>query len=224
MPNGQPRRSLDASRARELFGFEARTPLREGLERTIAWYREHAGAIAAALLRELADGLGARPARRRRRRRRLRRARELVLLGPRRRTCSECSSSCSGSPCSRSPSRFEHNGWLYLLRRRPALALHRRLRARPPATSRRRSSATAGRSCCCPVTCFAGPNLVSALPAIVLFNTLVLLPVALLCVYGDRDAHRGTPLRLLGGGALDRAALLRASSSSSRATTRSTRS
>jgi GDP-L-fucose synthase len=39
MPNGQPRRSLDTSRARELFGFEARTPLREGLERTISWYR-----------------------------------------------------------------------------------------------------------------------------------------------------------------------------------------
>jgi GDP-L-fucose synthase len=39
MPNGQPRRSLDASHARELFGFEARTTLREGLERTIAWYR-----------------------------------------------------------------------------------------------------------------------------------------------------------------------------------------
>jgi GDP-L-fucose synthase len=48
MPNGQPRRSLDASRARELFGFEARTPLRAGLERTIAWYREHAGATASA--------------------------------------------------------------------------------------------------------------------------------------------------------------------------------
>jgi GDP-L-fucose synthase len=48
MPNGQPRRSLDASRARELFGFEARTPLREGLERTIAWYREHATAVAGA--------------------------------------------------------------------------------------------------------------------------------------------------------------------------------
>jgi len=30
----------------ELFGFEARTPLREGLERTVAWYREHAGAVA----------------------------------------------------------------------------------------------------------------------------------------------------------------------------------
>jgi GDP-L-fucose synthase len=42
MPNGQPRRSLDPSRAKELFGFEAQTPLREGLERTIAWYRTHA--------------------------------------------------------------------------------------------------------------------------------------------------------------------------------------
>ncbi len=41
-PNGQPRRALDTSRARELFGFDARTPLREGLERTIAWYREAA--------------------------------------------------------------------------------------------------------------------------------------------------------------------------------------
>ena len=48
MPNGQPRRSLDASRARDLFGWEPRVPLREGLERTIAWYREHAGAIAGA--------------------------------------------------------------------------------------------------------------------------------------------------------------------------------
>jgi GDP-L-fucose synthase len=38
MPNGQPRRSLDTTRARELFGFEAQTPLREGLERTVEWY------------------------------------------------------------------------------------------------------------------------------------------------------------------------------------------
>jgi nucleoside-diphosphate-sugar epimerase len=43
-PNGQPRRQLDVSRAREQFGFEATTPLREGLERTIAWYRTHAAA------------------------------------------------------------------------------------------------------------------------------------------------------------------------------------
>ena len=42
MPNGQPRRRLDTSRAKELFGFEARTPLREGLERTVAWYRAQA--------------------------------------------------------------------------------------------------------------------------------------------------------------------------------------
>jgi GDP-L-fucose synthase len=45
-PNGQPRRQLDVSRAEALFGFRARTPLREGLERTIAWYREHAGVTA----------------------------------------------------------------------------------------------------------------------------------------------------------------------------------
>ena len=48
MPNGQPRRSIDATRAHDLFGFEARTPLREGLERTVAWYREHAIASAPA--------------------------------------------------------------------------------------------------------------------------------------------------------------------------------
>ncbi|MHB8059230.1 MAG: GDP-L-fucose synthase family protein [Gaiellaceae bacterium] len=39
-PNGQPRRRLDTSRAERLFGFRAETPLREGLERTISWYRE----------------------------------------------------------------------------------------------------------------------------------------------------------------------------------------
>jgi GDP-L-fucose synthase len=39
MPNGQPRRQLDASRAQKLFGFKARTSLREGLAETIAWYR-----------------------------------------------------------------------------------------------------------------------------------------------------------------------------------------
>ncbi len=38
-PNGQPRRQLDVSRAEELFGFRAHTPLRDGLERTVAWFR-----------------------------------------------------------------------------------------------------------------------------------------------------------------------------------------
>ncbi|MEK6302293.1 MAG: GDP-L-fucose synthase [Acidobacteriota bacterium] len=40
-PDGQPRRVLDVSRARELFGFRARTDFREGLRRTIEWYRRH---------------------------------------------------------------------------------------------------------------------------------------------------------------------------------------
>jgi GDP-L-fucose synthase len=39
-PDGQPRRSLDTSRAKEEFGFEARVPFEEGLRRTIEWYRE----------------------------------------------------------------------------------------------------------------------------------------------------------------------------------------
>lgn len=46
MPNGQPRRSLDASRAQQLFGFTARTGLRDGLARTVAWYRDHVAAHA----------------------------------------------------------------------------------------------------------------------------------------------------------------------------------
>jgi GDP-L-fucose synthase len=39
-PNGQPRRMLDTSRARERFGFQAHTSLEDGLRRTIDWYRE----------------------------------------------------------------------------------------------------------------------------------------------------------------------------------------
>lgn len=37
-PNGQPRRKLDVSRAKEFFGFEAKVPFDEGLRRTIEWY------------------------------------------------------------------------------------------------------------------------------------------------------------------------------------------
>lgn len=40
-PDGQPRRRVDATRARELFGFEAKVSLEEGLQRTIEWYRQH---------------------------------------------------------------------------------------------------------------------------------------------------------------------------------------
>jgi GDP-L-fucose synthase len=41
-PNGQPRRCLDVRRAKERFGFAARTSFEEGLRRTIAWWREFA--------------------------------------------------------------------------------------------------------------------------------------------------------------------------------------
>jgi len=39
-PDGQPRRCLDVSRAREEFGFEAEMGFREGLHRTIEWYMD----------------------------------------------------------------------------------------------------------------------------------------------------------------------------------------
>lgn len=38
-PGGQPRRCLDTSKAKREFGFEAKTSLREGLKRTIEWYK-----------------------------------------------------------------------------------------------------------------------------------------------------------------------------------------
>jgi GDP-L-fucose synthase len=37
-PNGQPRRCLDTSRALAEFGWRAKTTLREGLQKTIAWF------------------------------------------------------------------------------------------------------------------------------------------------------------------------------------------
>ncbi len=42
MPNGQPRRMLDVTRAAHLFGFRAQTSLDEGLRKTIAWYVQNA--------------------------------------------------------------------------------------------------------------------------------------------------------------------------------------
>jgi GDP-L-fucose synthase len=40
-PNGQPRRRLDVTRARERFGFEAQTPFDRGIAATVAYYEEH---------------------------------------------------------------------------------------------------------------------------------------------------------------------------------------
>ena len=46
-PNGQPRRQLDVTRARELFGFTSRTSFAEGIERTVAWYRSEVPSLSA---------------------------------------------------------------------------------------------------------------------------------------------------------------------------------
>lgn len=43
-PDGQPRRQLDTSKARQLFQFEAAVPLADGLDRTIRWYRDQRAA------------------------------------------------------------------------------------------------------------------------------------------------------------------------------------
>ena len=40
-PNGQPRRMLDVSRARDRFGFVARTSFDQGLDETVAWYKKN---------------------------------------------------------------------------------------------------------------------------------------------------------------------------------------
>ena len=40
-PNGQPRRCLDVSRARQEFGFGAAHDLRAGIAKTVAWFRQH---------------------------------------------------------------------------------------------------------------------------------------------------------------------------------------
>ncbi len=41
MPNGQPKRSLDTSRAAKFFGFKAQVNFEEGLRRTIEWFAEN---------------------------------------------------------------------------------------------------------------------------------------------------------------------------------------
>ena len=47
-PDGQPRRSLDTSRAERLFGFRASTGFEDGLRRTIDWYRQGRSRLSAA--------------------------------------------------------------------------------------------------------------------------------------------------------------------------------
>jgi GDP-L-fucose synthase len=40
-PNGQPRRGLDVSRAKEYFGWSAQVPFEEGMCRTIDWFKQN---------------------------------------------------------------------------------------------------------------------------------------------------------------------------------------
>jgi GDP-L-fucose synthase len=47
-PDGQPRRMLDTSRARDYFGFVARTGFEDGLRRTIEWWEQHGADVAVA--------------------------------------------------------------------------------------------------------------------------------------------------------------------------------
>jgi GDP-L-fucose synthase len=44
-PDGQPRRALDVTRAKDYFGFQAKTPFEEGLRNTINYFIEHQGQI-----------------------------------------------------------------------------------------------------------------------------------------------------------------------------------
>jgi len=41
-PDGQPRRCLDVTKAKKEFGFEAKTDFKEGLKKTIQWFKENA--------------------------------------------------------------------------------------------------------------------------------------------------------------------------------------
>lgn len=44
-PNGQPRRCLDTTRAKQLFGFEAEYSLNDGIKETVSWFYEHRNRI-----------------------------------------------------------------------------------------------------------------------------------------------------------------------------------
>lgn len=46
-PDGQPRRCLDTNRAKDYFGFEAKTELRDGILETVNWYRQQRSNVAA---------------------------------------------------------------------------------------------------------------------------------------------------------------------------------
>jgi GDP-L-fucose synthase len=54
-PNGQPRRCLDVERAKAKFGFTAQIDFRQGLNNTIAWYRQNADQIDSKVVEQSAN-------------------------------------------------------------------------------------------------------------------------------------------------------------------------
>jgi GDP-L-fucose synthase len=44
-PDGQPRRCLEVTRAKQAIGFTAQTTLETGLQKTIAWFDSHRGEL-----------------------------------------------------------------------------------------------------------------------------------------------------------------------------------
>lgn len=44
-PNGQPRRCLDVSRAKQLFGFQAKYRLSQGIRQTVSWFHANRGSL-----------------------------------------------------------------------------------------------------------------------------------------------------------------------------------
>jgi GDP-L-fucose synthase len=54
-PNGQPRRCLDVTRAKDRFGFSANVSLSEGLKRTVQWYANESHTSSAAMELSAAD-------------------------------------------------------------------------------------------------------------------------------------------------------------------------
>jgi nucleoside-diphosphate-sugar epimerase len=44
-PDGQPRRAVDATRAREILGWTPRVSLQNGIAETVAWWRDQCASL-----------------------------------------------------------------------------------------------------------------------------------------------------------------------------------
>jgi GDP-L-fucose synthase len=57
-PNGQPRRGLDVTRAKQLFGFEAAHSLRDGMKKTVEWFVANRDNLREVTFAQAADAAG----------------------------------------------------------------------------------------------------------------------------------------------------------------------